>query len=428
MLIVKIERIFVNMEVIMDKIRIGVFGGGRGSNFYDCIMQNNGEIVAVCDKKEERLEKAKEKLGDSVALYKSFDEFINHPMDAVLVANYFHEHAEYAIRLLEKNIHVLSECTSNSTMADGVRLVRAAEKSKAIYMLCENYPFMLFNQEIKKVYESGSLGKVLYAEGEYNHPGDPTSTANKKDLFDDVNHWRNTLPRTYYITHSLAPIMRATGSMPVRVTALPVFCPPGPEACTASTVGDKLAVISCLNDDDSVFRVFGHATFGGHENSYRVCGTKGQIENLRGFTDTVSILYNEWNIPEGMESRHTSYQVEVPEHEVAFVKEAGHGGGDYYVIKHFFECIRTNTKPDMDVYFATRLASVAILGHKSVMAGGAPFDIPDFRKEEDRIKYENDNASPFWYSDGREPNIPSCSRPDYKATEEQIERFKKALE
>ena len=47
----------------------------------------------------------------------------------------------------------------------------AAEKSKAKYMLLENYPFMLFNQEMKKIYEGGTLGKILYAEGEYNHAG-----------------------------------------------------------------------------------------------------------------------------------------------------------------------------------------------------------------------------------------------------------------
>ncbi len=412
----------------MDKIRIGIFGAGRGSYFFNSIMQNNGEIVAVCDKKKERLAKAKEKLGDNVTYYTSFDEFINHPMDAVLVANYFHEHAEYAIRLLEKNIHVLSECTANSTLAEGVRLVRAAEKSKAFYMLCENYPFMLFNQEMKKVYESGKLGKVLYAEGEYNHPGNALSTDNKKDLFDDVNHWRNTLPRTYYITHSLAPIMRATGSEPVRVTAMPVYCPPVPEAVSASTVGDKLAVITCLNDDNSVFRVLGHSAFGGCENSYRVCGTKGQMENLRGFDDTVSILYNEWELPEGVEEKHISYKVEPDESISEHVKSAGHAGGDFFVIRNFFDCIRTNTNPDMDVYFATKLASVAILAHRSVMAGGAPFDVPDFRKEDDRVKYENDDASPFWYSDGRKPNIPCCSNSDYKPTEEQIERFKKAIE
>ena len=412
----------------MKKIRVGIFGVRRGSYFFDSFLANNAEIVAVCDKSEPHLEKAKEKLGDTITCYKDFDKFIEHPMDAVLLANYFHEHTPYAIRCLEKDIHVLSECTSNSTMAEGVALVRAAEKSKAFYMLCENYPFMLFNREMKKIYETGNLGKVLYAEGEYNHPADLTQSSGKGELYDSITHWRTTIPKTYYITHSLAPLMLATGSMPVRVTAMPIYGEPEvPNAVTAKMVADKAAAITCLNDDKSVFRVFGHASFGGHENSYRICGTKGQTENIRGLGDTVSILYNEWDLPEGVTETYTSYKVE-PEADVAeYVKKAGHGGGDFYVIKEFLNCISTNTRPVMDEYFATKLASVAILGHRSVMAGGAPFDVPDFRNECDRKKYENDNATPFYYSDGRKPNIPCCSNPDYKPTEEMVERFKKAM-
>ena len=413
----------------MKKIRVGIFGVRRGSNFFDSFLANNADIVAVCDKSDAHLEKAKEKLGDTITCYKNFDEFIEHPMDAVLIANYFHEHTPYAIRCLEKDIHVISECTSNSTMAEGVALVRAAEKSKAFYMLCENYPFMLFNREMKKIYETGNLGKVLYAEGEYNHPGDPTVDHGKGELFDSLTHWRTTVPKTYYITHSLAPLMLATGSMPVRVTAMPIYCEPDvSNAVTAKMVADNAAAITCLNDDKSVFKVFGHSSFGGHENSYRICGTKGQTENIRGLIDTVSILYNEWDLPEGVTETYTSYKVE-PEADVAeFVKKAGHGGSDFYVIKEFLNCISTNTRPVMDEYFATKLASVAILGHRSVMAGGAPFDVPDFRNECDRNKYENDNASPFYYSDGRKPNIPCCSNPDYKPTKEMVERFKKAME
>jgi len=51
-------------------------------------------------------------------------------------------------------------------MGDAVALVRAAEKSDAIYMLAENYPYMKFNQEMRRVYQNGDLGKVLFAEGE----------------------------------------------------------------------------------------------------------------------------------------------------------------------------------------------------------------------------------------------------------------------
>ena len=115
----------------MKIIRIGVFGVRRGSDFFKSILSNDGEIVAICEKNPERVEAALKQLGNNVAVYDNFDEFIEHPMDAVLLANYFHEHTEYAIKCLERNIHVLSECTSNATMAEGVALVRAAEKSKA---------------------------------------------------------------------------------------------------------------------------------------------------------------------------------------------------------------------------------------------------------------------------------------------------------
>ena len=411
----------------MNTIRIGIFGLRRGSHYIDHFLANNGEIVAVCEKDADYMKKATDKLGKSVACYTDFDEFLNHPMDAVFLANYFHEHTPYAIKCLEKNIHVLSECTSNSTMAEGVRLVKAAEKSKAFYMLAENYPFMLFNQEMKKVYEGGTLGKLLYAEGEYNHPGDVYKTEGFHDLFDGVKHWRMFLPKTYYITHSLAPIMYATGVSPVKVTALPIYSP-NPEDCNrAGYVGDKAAIVTCLNDDNSVFKVTGHAAFGGEANSYRICGDKGTIENIRGTDGMIMLNYNSWQVPEGKEE-HNYYKPELIDKDAELIKKAGHGGGDFFVVRKFFECIRTNTPPVMDAYFATRLASVAILAHRSLLSGGMPYDIPDFKKEEDRKKYENDTLSPFWYSDGTAPTIPCCSNNDYKQSKKQIENVKKILE
>ena len=118
-------------------------------------------------------------------------------------------------------------------MAEGVALVRAAEKSKAFYMLCENYPYMDFNIEMRRIYKGGTIGKVLFGEGEYNHPGNVYSQESARELFDSMKHWRRFLPATYYITHSLAPLMLATDSKPMRVTALPVF-DPRPEDCTSA--------------------------------------------------------------------------------------------------------------------------------------------------------------------------------------------------
>ena len=154
----------------MEKIRIGVFGVGRGMDIVRNFMLLGCEVVAICDNHKERREKAAAALDKSVAVYDNFDDFIEHDMDAVIVANFFHEHAPFVIRLFERGIHVFCECISNGTMAEGVALIRAAEKSDAVFFLAENYPQMTFNREITRICREGSLGKLLYAEGEYNHP------------------------------------------------------------------------------------------------------------------------------------------------------------------------------------------------------------------------------------------------------------------
>ena len=74
------------------------------------------------------------------------------------------------------------------------------------------------------------------------------------------------------------------------------------------------------------------------------------------------------------------------------------------------------------------MASVAILGHRSLLEMGVPYDIPDFRKEEDRAKWEKDTLSPFPGRDGSAPTIPCCSRPDYKPKEESFNNFVQMVE
>ena len=408
----------------MRNIKVGIFGLSRGSSGIADILANGGDIVAICDLNEARLARINGMLEKKAATYTDFDEFINHPeMEAILLDNYFHEHAPFAIKALEKNIHVLSECTSNATMAEGVALVRAARKSKAIYMLGENFQHRKYNDEIRRVCQEGTLGKVLFAEGEYNHPLDPTDLAYAKQLHPYAKHWRNFTPASYYITHSLGPLLYATEATPTRVTALPATAPLPDELTTQCLVkspfrAERAAIISCLNDDGSVFRVTGCAGFGAKENSYRICGIKGQIENIRG-TERLLLRYNSWDTPEGMQTE-TDYMPERSPEDAALCKNSGHAGADFFVVRDFFEAIRENKQPFFDVYRATAMASVAILAHRSMIEFGTPYDVPDFRREADLVKYENDNLTPFFGSDGSEPNMPWSAYPSKWYTEEGI--------
>ncbi len=413
----------------MIKIKVGIFGAGRGMDIARNFLLLNADIVAICDFHEERLEKAAAELGNTVAKYKDFDSFIEHGMDAVILANFFHEHTPYAIKCFEKGIHVFSECISNGTMAEGVELIRAFEKSNSIYFLAENYPQMIFNREIKRVADSGVLGRLIYAEGEYNHPVDPRELGFKKTYNYFPGHWRNFVPRTYYVTHSLGPIMHTTGATPKKVSALAVYNPhTDDDIPTASRDGDAVAIITTQNDDGSIFRFTGCATFGGHHNAYRVCGTEGQIENIRGLGGKMVLHLNNWSKPEGYDEV-SMYDAKWNDADEELIKKSGHGGADFITARMFLDCIKEGRQPchPFDIHSAVAMSSVAILSHRSMLEGGVPYDIPDFKFEANRVKYENDRLSPFPGKDGEEPTLPCCSNPSFRPSDAQMKLFKKEV-
>ena len=80
-----------------------------------------------------------------------------------------------------------------------------------------------------------------------------------------------------------------------------------------------------------------------------------------------------------------------------------------------------------DVYFGTTLSAVGILAHKSALEYGVPYDVPDFRLEEDRVKWENDFSTPMWGSDGTPPTIPNTELAEYVPTEESMAEYDAAI-
>ena len=414
----------------MSGLKVGIFGGSRGMDIAKNFMMLNCDIVAVCENRENQYKRIRDMAGEDVVIYDDFDKFIEHDMDCVVLANFFHEHAPYAIRCIEKGLHVYSECISNGTMAEGVELVEAFEKHPdVVYMLAENYPQMKFNREIKRIVDTGSLGKILFAEAEYNHPGNVDNKEIKLRYIYKKEHWRNYLPRTYYVTHSLGPVMFVTGATPKRVTAFNMAVPKEEGHIDSSFVCDMAANITTINDDGSVFRFTGCAAFGAHHNSTRVCGTKGSMENIRGMGDQVMLRYNGWEKPEGAPTK-SFYDPNWNDEQEALIMKSGHGGGDFLTARIFVESIENKVQPPhpYDIYSATVMSSVAILGHRSSLEGGMPYDIPDFKIKEDRDKYREDRLSPFINNFGEKPSIQCCSDANYKPDESSIKRFEEEIE
>jgi len=373
----------------MKQIKVGVVGVGRGMSFATGAEYAGMKLVAICDRWEEKLKQAGKKL--NVETYTDYDRFLSHDMDAVVLANYFHQHAPFAIKALEAGKHVLSETMCNSTLAEGVALCRTVEKTGLVYMLAENYPFTVFNMEMKRLYQSGEIGEVTYAEGEYNHPMSPESRCS---LSPGQNHWRNWTPPTYYCTHALAPLVYITERMPVKVNALSI-ARPSINKHTARR-GDPGFVILCRMDNGAVFRLFG-LVLPGHSNWYRIHGETGAMEITRGpgyfGPGLIRVWHEEWTRKKGQLLEKT-YVPEWPKMG-KIASRAGHGGGDFWVNVYFAEAIRKKTQPFLDVYRGVTMSSVGILAWKSALEDGKPYDMPDFRNESDRKKYENDDWSPF---------------------------------
>ena len=151
-----------------NRIRLGIWGLGRGLSFYGNCEALGIDIVAGCDHNERLRSRFLEFCPNAKVTARS-DEFLEWSMDAVLVATYCTEHAEDGIRALEAGKHVLSEVTSFHTMAQGVRLTEAVEKSGLCYQLAENYPFTKANMFLADCYKKGLFGELVYAEFEYVH-------------------------------------------------------------------------------------------------------------------------------------------------------------------------------------------------------------------------------------------------------------------
>jgi predicted dehydrogenase len=320
----------------------------------------------------------------------------------VVLANYFHEHAPFAIKALGAGKHVMSECTCNATLAEGVALCRAVEQSGKIYMLAENYPYTKFHLEMRRLYQTGEIGHVTYAEGEYNHPIDPQTL---NTLSPGLRHWRNWIPSTYYCTHAMGPLMYITKTRPVSVNAqcIPFF--ESDHQNRHVRQNDASATMLCRMSNGGLVVING-TMLRGHGSFYRVHGTRGLMENLRGEdSKKVRLVHNDFELEAG-QVKEKVYLPEWP----AFGKEAqeaGHGGGDFFVINQFAASIRENKAPYLDVYTGVDMTLVGIMGYKSALQNGQPVEIPDFRNEEVRKKYENDHFSPYPGDRGANGPFPS---------------------
>lgn len=392
----------------MRKIKIGVLGAKRGEYMIKfCEASKYVELVAICERWKERMEKTKKKHGkQGITFYSDFDDFIEHRMDAVILANNADEHAPYAIKALQKGKHVLSEVQPVQTMKEAVELIEAVENSGKIYAYGENYCYMPATYEMRKLYRSGEIGEFEYGEGEYIHNCERVW---EHLTYGDRNHWRNRMYANFYCTHSIGPFIHITGLRPVMVTGFEGGMME--RHMRVGAMGGQFGIEMITMENGGIIKSI-HGELYKNSIWYAIYGSKGRMESAREDTKQggVKKIYVNADYYSGEygEEHLVSYNPSPLFPEIA--EESGHGGSDYCVMMHFLKKIWGHTDADIvDVYEAMDMFLPGIFAYRSVLKGGVPMEIPNLRKKEVRDIYREDTMCVDRNVAG-EQTIPSFSR------------------
>lgn len=390
-------------------LRFAVIGARRGRTFIQSaksLCEGGVSLAAICDTYPPMLDEWRDTPG--IKLYSDYEQVLNDPdIDAVCIATPFTLHARQAIAALEAGKHVLSEVTAAYTLEECWELIAAAKRSDRTYMMAENYCYMEPVLQVQKMVEDGVFGDLVYASGSYLHDCRKLFITEKNELA-----WRGELRKNFlgnsYPTHSLGPVARWLGIN--RTDFL---------KSTASWASRSAAVAHYARRNHPEATAYGEPAFWKHPDSVStsISTRNGALIDLRvDFASARPHQMTRYELqgtkaafcwPDGpgkpepliwIENRSPSSPQGIPQeweplskyreefahplwHKYgADAKNAGHGGGDFFVLREFVAAIREERPPMIDVIDAVTWSSITPLSIQSIALGNAPVAVPDFTK------------------------------------------------
>lgn len=150
------------------KLKIGIIGTGWIAECHidSYLKMDDVEIVAGADLVPGKADAFFKRYGlENVRTYPSHKELIdNEELDAVSVCTYNMTHAECTVYALEHGVNVLLEKPMCVTLDEAVEIRRAEKKSGKVLSIGFQPRFDANMKEIKKIVESGELGKIYYIQ------------------------------------------------------------------------------------------------------------------------------------------------------------------------------------------------------------------------------------------------------------------------
>lgn len=152
------------------KVRIGIIGTGwiADAHIANYLKMPDVEIVAGADLVPGKAEAFFKKHGvEGVKCYPSHKEMLDDEslkLDGVSVCTYNMQHAACTIYALDKGVNVLLEKPMCVTLEEGIEIMKAEKRSGKILSIGFQPRFDPNMKMVKRVVESGVLGKIYYIQ------------------------------------------------------------------------------------------------------------------------------------------------------------------------------------------------------------------------------------------------------------------------
>lgn len=163
-----------------NRIRLGMVGGGNDA-FIGAVhriasrIDDHYELVAgALSSTPEKSQASGQALGlPADRIYDDFKQMairearLKNGIEAVAIVTPNHVHYAAAREFLKRGIHVICDKPLTSTLADARKLVKAAEKSDALFVLTHNYTGYPMVRQARAMIAAGEIGKIRVVQVEY---------------------------------------------------------------------------------------------------------------------------------------------------------------------------------------------------------------------------------------------------------------------
>ncbi len=388
-------------------VRVGFIGVGRRgqSLIRDLLACPGAELVAVADAREETLAELKAALAEKgqpqPAYYHGSDAwraFLDTDLDLVCIATSWQTHVPMATAAMLSGKHVAVEVPAATTIEDCWQLVETSESTRKHCVMLENCCYGYWEMLVRRMARAGLFGTITHVECAYIHDvrrlllqdESGRATWRRQALMD-----RNA---NLYPTHGLGPVAQCLNigeedrldylvSMSSREASLSEYrndhVPP--DDLRRNEVyrnGDMNVSLIRTQLGRTIVLQHSLVTPRPYDRLFLLSGTRGAFRDYppRLYLDTGESSGEQWSDPATAALR-TQWEDPVwVAHGEEALKQGGHGGMDYIMLRRLIEAIQHGKPPDIDVYDAVDWSAPVALSEQSTANRSRPVDFPDFRQ------------------------------------------------